>query len=190
MNELDEFWISTQYRQKVHFAELNHDEIDPLDIATALSNQCRFGGHVKHFYSVAEHCVHVLHEVQQQTLDIRTWRAALLHDASEAYLIDIPRPIKAYLTSYKHVQPDLLYYDLDKEITQVLNEKFDIVAADWTLIKDIDARICITEAQQLNVWHDGWEYRGDTYPIKIHCWTPSKAFDEFLIDMKVVGGLI
>jgi uncharacterized protein len=65
------------------------DDISILDIAHALSNQCRFSGHLTEFYSVAEHCIHVS-ELLPEWLKF----AGLLHDASEAYLIDMPSPIK------------------------------------------------------------------------------------------------
>lgn len=68
---------------------LSIQDIRLEDIAHALSNLCRFTGHVREFYSVAEHSVWVSHLVPE-------WAAkyALIHDASEAYLQDIPRPLK------------------------------------------------------------------------------------------------
>ena len=64
------------------------------DIAHALAHQCRFSGHTRRFYSVAEHSVRVaeLLEAQGHTPDVLLW--GLLHDASEAYLVDIPTPLK------------------------------------------------------------------------------------------------
>lgn len=72
------------------------DEIHLIDIAHALSNICRFGGHCEQFYSVAEHCVHASYIVRDGIE-----AEALLHDASEAYLADLPRPIKRSLPEYK-----------------------------------------------------------------------------------------
>ena len=67
----------------------NPADIHIEDIAHALSNQCRWTGHVSRFYSVAEHCLNVSALVSEE-LRLN----ALLHDASEAYLADLARPIK------------------------------------------------------------------------------------------------
>ena len=90
------------------------------DIAHALSNQCRFGGHLPSFYSVAQHsicCSRYVNEEQKL--------AALLHDASEAYLLDIPRPIKNHLRDYKQIEDKLM---------KLISEKFGF---DYPLHNDI-----------------------------------------------------
>jgi 5'-deoxynucleotidase YfbR-like HD superfamily hydrolase len=74
---------------------LQPEDIDIMDIAHALSNQCRFAGHTKRFYSVAQHCVQVTWNLEPE---LKIY--GLLHDASEAYLIDLPTPIKQRLPEY------------------------------------------------------------------------------------------
>ncbi len=100
------------------------DMINIEDIAHSLSMQCRFAGHLPTFYSVAQHsCL---------TSDLVTPThklAALLHDASEAYLLDIPSPIKAHLTNYKTLEDNLM---------NLIAEKFDFAYPLNSLIKDAD----------------------------------------------------
>ena len=77
--------------------------IDIVDIAHGLSNQCRFAGHTKEFYSVAQHSIHVA-----ELAPVKYILQALLHDASEAYLCDIPRPIKKRLPEYQKIEKNLM----------------------------------------------------------------------------------
>src|SRR3954452_17139806 len=70
------------------------EQLDITDITRALANTCRFGGHCRSFYSVAQHSVIVSELVEQRGGDAEDAFAALMHDASEAYLGDMPHPIK------------------------------------------------------------------------------------------------
>jgi len=85
----DKEWICTYTGRKFWPMDPRPEDIDILDVAHALSNLCRFGGHCHRFYSVAQHSVHV-----SQICPAGHALAGLLHDASEAYLVDVPRPIK------------------------------------------------------------------------------------------------
>ncbi|MEL7586629.1 MAG: hypothetical protein AAGU19_07930 [Prolixibacteraceae bacterium] len=80
------------------------------DIAHSLSMQCRFGGHLPIFFSVAQHSINCAALVG----DERQMLAALLHDASEAYLLDIPRPIKSRMPEYKAIEYKLMLAIADK----------------------------------------------------------------------------
>lgn len=92
------------------------------DIAHALSNTPRFGGHLKHFYSVAQHSIFCANNVNNYKMQ------ALMHDASEAYLTDIPSPIKKRMPQYKEVEHSLMLaiaekfgfnYPLSQEVKDV-----------------------------------------------------------------------
>jgi len=82
-------------------------DIDIEDIAHALSNLCRFGGHCNEFFSVAEHSVDVSY-LSENPLE------GLLHDASEAYFIDLPRPIKNMFPEYRKAEKKMLEFILNK----------------------------------------------------------------------------
>lgn len=84
------------------FLTPNPDDILVEDIAHTLSLLCRFGGHCKEFYSVAEHSVRCSNIVAPEHAF-----EALMHDASEAYLVDMPRPIKNVLKEYKKIEINL-----------------------------------------------------------------------------------
>ena len=90
------------------------DDITIDSIAHSLSNQCRFAGHTNKFYSVAEHSIHVSNSVPQEDA---LW--GLLHDASEAYLVDFPSPLKYSIfgKSYRAVESHLM---------EVICEKFGL----------------------------------------------------------------
>lgn len=126
-------FIETRFGTKFPFLNPSVDDIDVKDIAFSLANQCRFNGHVP-FFSVAEHSVAVA-----ARLPPHLQLAGLLHDAAEAYLSDIPSPIKAYL-------PD--YQEMEERVQKVIYAAFNVVLsdADKTEIKYADKDATHTEA--------------------------------------------
>lgn len=104
------------------------------DIAHALSNTPRFGGHLKHFYSVAQHSLSCAECIKEYKLE------ALLHDASEAYLTDMPSPIKKRMPQYKEVEDGLMkviaekfgfQYPLPDEVHRTDKQMLD---SEWRLL--------------------------------------------------------
>ncbi|MCI5872778.1 MAG: phosphohydrolase [Clostridiales bacterium] len=99
---------------KIHFTPLapRREDIIIEDIAHALSLMTRANGHFPEFYSVAQHCMDCAMVAEAECLSIREQLACLLHDASEAYLSDITRPVKANLTEYRRIEKalqDMIY---------------------------------------------------------------------------------
>ncbi len=88
--------------------EIDPDLIDLADIAHALSLLCRANGHFPHFYSVAQHCVNCYVEAGERMYTPRVQLACLLHDAAEAYMTDLPRPVKELLPDYCRAEDVLL----------------------------------------------------------------------------------
>lgn len=122
-----ENWIETYSGKKFCIDALDEKNIDIADIAHALANTCRYGGHCKYFYSVAQHAV--LTSVLCKDAGCSVWDrfAALHHDDVEAYLADMPRPIKRILPDYK---------SLEKKLDLFLEEVFKFVKSDTVIWAD------------------------------------------------------
>jgi hypothetical protein len=97
-------FIVTFSKQKFSPLQAKPEEIDIKDIAHALSLMCRANGHIRHFYSVAQHCLNCSKEAEARGLSKELRLACLLHDASEAYISDITRPVKRSLLQYREFE--------------------------------------------------------------------------------------
>lgn len=127
------------------------------DIAHALSQQCRFGGHLHQFYSVAQHSAYCCSLVEGDGHKL----AALLHDASEAYLLDIPRPIKKKLENYKEIEDKLMI---------LIAQKFGFEYPLHECVKKVDE-------QMLQIEWDTLMLRKNN---AIESFTPQRAKDFFM----------
>jgi hypothetical protein len=117
----------------LRFWPLDPDPVKILiaDIAHALAHQCRFGGHASKFYSVAEHSVHVS---QLCLPEHALW--GLLHDASEAYLVDLPRPLKQL--------PEFApYREAERQLQRAVAVRFGLPE---------DQPASVTEADETMLW--------------------------------------
>ena len=93
------------------------------DIAHALSLICRGNGQVKTFFSVGQHCINCAREALARGYSNRIAFACLLHDASECYLSDVPRPFKKTLTGYKEQEENLLNLIYQKYLGNLLTSE-------------------------------------------------------------------
>lgn len=87
-------WIQTHTGIMVDPLEFTVDMLAIEDIAHALSHQCRYSGHCSEFYSVAEHSNRVAKLLYELSGERILALMGLMHDAPEAYLVDLPRPLK------------------------------------------------------------------------------------------------
>lgn len=127
------------------------------DIAHALSRLPRFGGHLNRPYSVAQHCVLATKRVK----GLANKKATLLHDASEAYLLDMPSPIKARMHEYKEHEDKLM---------AAIFEKFDVEYPLNHAVKKVDREMLDLEWENLVV--------NDNPDFKV--WSANKAKKEFM----------
>ena len=105
--------------------------IDIRDIAHALSMMCRANGHFPTFYSVAQHSLNCMREAKERGLSVRIQLACLLHDASEAYISDLTRPVKSAMPEYRAVE---------NKLEAAIYEKFmgGISAEEYAAMREID----------------------------------------------------
>ena len=99
------------------------EDIDIRDIAHALSLMVRANGHFPVFYSVGQHCIHCCEEAAARGRSKREQLACLLHDASEAYLADITRPVKQHLETYREIEQALQECIFQKYIGHLSEEE-------------------------------------------------------------------
>lgn len=119
---------------KIHFEPLNPnpDDIRIEDIAHAQSLMTRANGHFPEFYSVAQHSIACAAEGEARGYSPRMILACLLHDASEAYLSDITRPVKSVLGGYQVIEKNLQEAIYKKFLAMPLSDKEN------TMIKVVD----------------------------------------------------
>lgn len=139
------------------------------DIAHSLSLQCRYAGHCLRFYSVAEHSVLISRSLAA-THAPEVALAGLLHDAPEAYCVDIPRPLKPYLTNYKAIEQDNWL---------AIAERYGLPAELPDEVHDADNRIIADEL--VNLREMPWHAKHDRpLGVKLRYWSPEEAELEFL----------
>jgi len=138
------------------------------DIAHGLAMTCRFAGQCPRFYSVAEHSVHVSNIVPPEFAF-----AGLMHDAAEAFLGDVSRPLKGLLPEYKAIE---------NRVEWSIFDRFGVVGA-WSLeVKEADNIMLATEQKRLLHNDDDWEVlRGVRIAdVQIECLDPERARSAFL----------
>lgn len=149
---------------------LEPQAIDIIDIAHSLSNLCRFNGHCREFYSVAEHSVRVSRLAPPE---LAFW--GLLHDASEAYLVDLPRPVK--LSGWLGE----LYKVAECRAMSVIAAKFGLSWPEPPELKQFDTVLLVTEQRDLMQRRPKpWQDKVDPLPERIEPWTPQTARSAFL----------
>jgi len=159
-----EAWIQTFSGKRFTPTNPNPEAIVIQDIAHALSMQCRFSGHVKKFYSVAQHSVLVSYLCNQEDA---LW--GLLHDATEAYLVDIPRPLK------RSGKFDA-YLEFEKNMQTAVCQRFGLEDKEPLSVKKADLLLLATEARDLmSPLREDWIYLVRPLPMKIESLHPEDA---------------
>ena len=167
-------WIQTYKGGRFY---LNDPKFDIEEIAHSLSLQCRFTGHIKNFYSVAEHSVLVAGITAHLEGDKFE---GLMHDAHEAYFSDLASPWKAVVPDYKK---------REKSLEAAMRKQFGLAPTISETVKKADWVALFIEAKNLlNGSLDGWEAPEGVKElaaelgkeIEPNCWIPREAEKMFL----------
>lgn len=178
-------WMQTFTGRAFYPLDPRASEINSLDIAHSLAMQCRYNGHVQRFYSVAEHCVllcdYVLdqaglgpdeaHDAAPEVRRLALW--ALLHDAGEAYVGDMVRPLKRSMPDFCAAEDRIMtsiavHFGLPD--TRIPDE-----------VRDLDTRILLDErAALLRTSPHDWGLSVEPLGVTIRAWVPSVAKREYL----------
>jgi hypothetical protein len=166
-------YLQTSSSKHVHPLSPSQDEIDIGDVAHSLSQQCRFLGHTETLYTVAQHCVLVSEMVPPGDA---LW--GLLHDASEAYLCDLPAPIKR--------DPQMKFYRIAEEaMLTCVARKFGLAPEMPQSVMRADKVLLATEFRDVTAVHDlAWIIAEcgcePAESLRITPWPPTVAERRFL----------
>ena len=162
-------WIQTYSGRKFYPMFPSPDDICLEDIAHALSHSCRFTGHCKDFYSVAQHSVLVSYICNKENS-----LYGLLHDASEAFLLDLAKPIKR-LPEFQ------VFRDIEARVMRAVCNKFGLPQEEPKDVKEADTILLATEARDLMspLNHD-WVQPANPLPFKIEPIGPKESKQLFL----------
>lgn len=161
-------WLQTATGKAFPLLNPQPGDVHIEDIAHALAMMCRYNGHCLEFYSVAEHCC-LMHDVCSP--ENRLW--ALLHDASEAYITDIPRPFKPLLQDY---------YAHEARVMRIICQRFGLHGEMPAEVKQLDGRILNNERDQnMSTPPQEWQYTGEPIEgLRLHLWNARRAKWEFM----------
>lgn len=160
-------WMQTYTGRQFWPIDPRPEDLSIIDIAHALSLLCRYNGHCTKFYSVAEHSVLMAGFASPENA-----LCALLHDAAEAYLSDVPRPAKRFLANYK---------SFEHQINECVAHRFGLPYPWPQEVIELDNRILADEKEQIMApapadWHLPLP------PLGVHlpCYAPADAEALFL----------
>lgn len=155
----DDAWVQTYLGERFDLLTPRPEQVNIVTIAHALSQQNRFGGHTAHPYSVAQHSLVCLELARLWNLSPSVQLQALMHDAAEAYIVDVPRPLKALLGEYKPIEA---------HIEHVIEHALHLPPRE-EVVKEIDEVVLIEEAHALlKGGPQGWgERTRPSVPLKM-----------------------
>lgn len=191
---MSDAWTHTSRGKALDLVLPRPGDIDIGEIAMAISNQCRFNGCVKKFYSVAEHSVLICRWLRTRVDDPRCHLGGLLHDGAEAYMGDITWPMQIVLWGGEDPVPEarIRYKQTQHRLEVLMCEQVGLHWSDLhtALVREADLRILLDERRALltepppRPWRleaEGLEPLG----VDIQGWSPPEARMNFLEELRI-----
>jgi hypothetical protein len=167
-------WMQTYTGVAWYHADPRPEDVRLLDIAHGLSMLCRFGGHCNLFYSVAEHSVLVANTLRMWGEPPSMQLLGLMHDATEAYVVDVPRPLKRLLGRG--------YSDIEHATWGAIASTFGFPRELPEIVHKADNAVLLTEKEVLlgpspMPWGD---VPGEPANVTVNSYEPERARSLFL----------
>jgi 5'-deoxynucleotidase YfbR-like HD superfamily hydrolase len=143
---MNQGWIQTFTGKKFHPLAARAEDVDLRDIAHALALKCRFNGHCRAFYSVADHSLRVSRLLEQQSPPLALW--GLMHDAAEAYLPDLGGPIKKSFHIHTGTRMET-FDEAEDRLLAVIAQALRFSPIDYEAVREADYTLLVTEARDL-----------------------------------------
>jgi uncharacterized protein len=172
---LDDQWIALLSGAKFNYNRPEESDVTIEDFASALSNVCRFSGHLPRFYSVAQHLVNT-----SRIVPANLAFTALMHDTAEAFTNDLPTPLKWAFPIFK---------ELEGKIESAMSKKFGFEFPYPAEVKEADSIMLMLEKyyvkEDFSVWPHYEKYTTDYVKpyidlVDLDSWQPRRAKREFL----------
>lgn len=171
----DEQWIGLLSGAKMNYNAPEESDVTLDDLASALSNICRFSGHLPKFYSVAQHLVNT-----SRIVPVEFAFEALMHDTAEAFTNDLPTPLKWAFPIFK---------ELESKIEQAMADRFGFNYPYNPAVKLADTQMLLLEKKFVKLDEREWPNYPDLDPdveaellglVDMKPWQPCRAKREFL----------
>lgn len=169
---IDDQWIGLLSGAKMNYNKPEESDVTLDDLASALSNICRFSGHLPCFYSVAQHLVNT-----SRIVPVDCAFDALMHDTAEAFTNDLPTPLKWSLPIFK---------DLEVRIEAAMAKRFGFNYPYPPEVKVADTQMLLLEKKYVKLDYRDWpnyrdiEFEHLAHLVDLKPWQPVRAKREFL----------
>ncbi len=175
-------WIQTYTGKKFDLLRPRPEMVCLEDIAHSLSRLCRFTGHTKDFYSVAEHSVHVSNSVISKYA-----RSALMHDAHEAYIGDLTSPLKRAMREGPLDNP---FEEIERVVWKAVSKRFDLTDSYGELMAIRNADLAVLAAERdcfFPKQTEDWGVNVEPAKVAIQAFSPANAWYHFMNQAKLLG---